>query len=352
MEVILALLFSFTMSLATIGVVRPMAIRFNLVDKPNERKKHEGYVPLIGGIAVFISILITSSLFFPFSVELAGYLLASGLMVVLGIMDDKRDLSVRFRILFQLIAASLMIFSIDSYIQDLGNLFAVGNINLGWFGILFTYIAVVGMINAFNMVDGIDGLLGALAIITLASISSLLFISGKDSLISVLLVFALIPYLIFNLGAFGTHYKKIFMGDAGSMFIGFTVVWLLSNNTQGEGNAFRPVTALWIVAVPLMDMAAIIIRRIRQGKSPFRPDRDHLHHIFLRAGFNSRQALLIISAIATCFALIGIIGELLAIPESLMFAAFIAIFFIYNYAILHVWRVLKWYRKHFVKTKP
>ncbi|MCF2825861.1 MULTISPECIES: UDP-N-acetylglucosamine--undecaprenyl-phosphate N-acetylglucosaminephosphotransferase [Pseudoalteromonas] len=342
----LALLFSFAMSLAAIGVVRPMAIRFNLVDKPNERKKHEGHIPLIGGIAVFSSIFITSSLFFPFSIELGCYLLASGLMVLIGVMDDKHDLSVRFRIFFQIVVASLMIFSIDSYIQNLGDLFSFGDINLGWFGVLFTYVAVIGIINAFNMVDGIDGLLGTMAIITLSAISILLFLSGQENLLSVLLVVALVPYLIFNLGAFGTQYKKIFMGDAGSMFIGFTVVWLLAINTQGATSSFRPVTALWIVAVPLMDMAAIIIRRIRKGKSPFSPDRDHLHHIFLRAGFNSRQALLVISLIGALFASIGVAGELFEIPESVMFVAFIGIFLVYNYAILHVWRILKWYRKH------
>ncbi|WP_105167348.1 UDP-N-acetylglucosamine--undecaprenyl-phosphate N-acetylglucosaminephosphotransferase [Pseudoalteromonas sp. T1lg23B] len=345
MELMLALFFSFAMTLATIGLVRPVAIRFNLVDKPNERKKHEGNIPLIGGIAVFSSVLITASLFFPFSKELASYLFASGLMVILGVMDDKHDLSVRFRVFFQVVVASLMIFSVDSYIQDLGNILFFGNINLAWFGVIFTYVAVIGMINAFNMVDGIDGLLGSMAIITLTAISILLFNSGQTSLISILLVVSLVPYLIFNLGVFGTQFKKIFMGDAGSMFIGFTVVWLLVTNTQGEISAFRPVTALWIVAVPLMDMAAIIIRRVRKGKSPFSPDRDHLHHIFLRAGFTSRHALFVISLIGVVFAAVGILGELLAVSESIMFFTFLGIFFLYNYAILHAWRLLKWYRK-------
>ncbi|CAM4123198.1 UDP-N-acetylglucosamine--undecaprenyl-phosphate N-acetylglucosaminephosphotransferase [Pseudoalteromonas byunsanensis] len=348
MELMLALLFSFAVSLVTISLVRPVAIRFNLVDKPNERKKHEGHIPLIGGIAVFSSVLVTSSLFLPFSIELASYLFASGLMVLIGVMDDRHDLSVRFRIFFQLLVASLMIFSTESYIQNLGNLFAFGDIQLGWGGVIFTYVAVIGIINAFNMVDGIDGLLGTMAIITLTAISVLLFISGQTSILSILLVVALVPYLIFNLGVFGTQYRKIFMGDAGSMFIGFTIVWLLAINTQGGQSSFRPVTALWIVAIPLMDMAAIIVRRVRKGKSPFSPDRDHLHHIFIRAGFTSRQALLIISTIGALFAAIGIMGEVFQIAESIMFFAFIGIFLIYNYAILHVWLILKWYRKRAV----
>ncbi|MCG7538928.1 undecaprenyl-phosphate alpha-N-acetylglucosaminyl 1-phosphate transferase [Pseudoalteromonas sp. CO348] len=345
MELMLALFFSFVMSLVAIGVVRPVAIRFNLVDKPNERKKHEGNIPLIGGIAVFCSVSVTASLFFPLNNELASYLFASGLMVMLGVMDDRHDLSVRIRVFFQVVVATLMIVSTEGYIENLGNILFFGDINLAWFGVIFTYVAVIGIINAFNMVDGIDGLLGSMAIITLTSISFLLFNSGQTSLLSILLVAALVPYLIFNLGVFGTQYKKIFMGDAGSMFIGFTVVWLLVINTQGEFSSFRPVTALWIVAVPLMDMAAIIIRRIRKGKSPFSPDRDHLHHIFLRAGFTSKQALVIISVIGILFAMVGLVGEVYQVSEGLMFLLFIAIFISYNYAILHVWRILKWYRK-------
>lgn len=348
MDPILVLFFSFIMSLGAIGVVRPVAIRFNLVDKPNERKKHEGHIPLIGGIAIFISVLVTACLFFPYSVELACYLFASGLMVLIGVMDDKHDLSVRFRVFFQIVVASLMILTTNSSIQNLGDILFFGEIDLAWLGVIFTYIAVIGIINAFNMVDGIDGLLGTMAINTLASISILLFLSGKESLLTILFVSALIPYLIFNLGVLGTQYRKIFMGDAGSMFIGFTVVWLLTLNTQGENMSFRPVTALWVVAVPLMDMAAIIVRRLRKGKSPFNPDRDHLHHIFLRAGFSSGQALLVISVISIVFSIIGILGEVFQVSESIMFIAFVATFLLYNYAILHIWQLLKWYRKRSV----
>lgn len=349
MEFILAIISSFVLSLCSIKLFRPFAVKYNLVDKPNERKHHDGHVPLIGGVAVFASVAMSCSIWLPFNQELTSYLCASGLMVLLGVMDDKHELSVKFRVVFQIIVATFMIIAIDNYIVELGDIFYFGDVQLGYFGIFFTYLAVIGLINAFNMVDGIDGLLGAMAINTLGAIALLLLLNQKENLFTVLIVVALIPYLIFNLGFCGTRYRKIFMGDAGSMFIGFTVVWLLVTNTQGQSASFRPVTALWIVAIPLMDMAALIVRRIKKGRSPFHADRDHLHHIFLRAGFSSRSALIIIFTLSVLFSGVGVVAELLSVPEFVMFFGFIILFLIYSVTILHIWKVLTFVRRFTTK---
>src|SRR5699024_521025 len=119
------------------------------------------------------------------------------------------------------------------------------------------------------------------------------------------------------------------MGDAGSIFIGFAVVWLLVNATQPGEMVMRPVTALWVIAIPLMDMVAIMVRRARKGQSVMKPDRDHLHHIFMRAGFTDREALLLITAVALIFAGIGLLGDFYQIPEWLMFAGFMGLFALY-----------------------
>ena len=120
------------------------------------------------------------------------------------------------------------------------------------------------------------------------------------------------------------------MGDAGSMMIGFTVIWLLIGASQADDSPMiRPVTALWLIAIPLMDMVSIMIRRVKQGKSPFKPDRDHLHHVCQRLGFSSLQTLGLISLIASLFAGIGILGEIFLIPEYVMFYSFIIIFIVY-----------------------
>jgi UDP-GlcNAc:undecaprenyl-phosphate GlcNAc-1-phosphate transferase len=155
---------------------------------------------------------------------------------------------------------------------------------------------------------------------------------------------ALLPYMAANLKVYPFR-RKIFLGDAGSMFIGFSVVWLLVNGVQEQNMAFRPVTALWLCAVPLMDMVAIMLRRARKGQSVMMPDRDHLHHIFLRAGFTDRQALSLITLFAICLAGIGFAGEMYRVPEVIMFSLFLGVFLAYNWSMSHIWRLLVLFRR-------
>ena len=333
---------AFCFAFLAIKFFKPVAIEVGLVDKPNERKQHAGHIPLIGGISIFLAVLAASLLWLPNTLELRMYLIASAMMVFIGALDDKFDLRVRVRIIGQIIIASLMIYGVGGYIANLGNLFGFGDIALGSVGIIFTYVAIIVVINAYNMIDGIDGLIGSLSINTFISVAILFIMSGQQDYLSypLILATATIPYLMFNLGVFekllGKDTKKIFMGDAGSMFVGLSVIWLLTMGTQGEQASFRPVTALWICAIPLMDMLAIVVRRYRNGKSPFKPDRDHLHHMLQRAGFSSRQTLILISMIAATMSSIGLVGEYFNIPESIMFTLFLMVFVLYSLIIKFV----------------
>ncbi|WP_259366758.1 UDP-N-acetylglucosamine--undecaprenyl-phosphate N-acetylglucosaminephosphotransferase [Colwellia sp. BRX8-7] len=334
MEVFISALTAFCFAFIAIKFFKPVAIEVGLVDKPSERKLHAGHIPLIGGISIFIAVLMASLLWLPNTLELRMYLIASAMMVFIGAVDDKFDLKVRIRIIGQLIVASLMIYGVGGYISNLGNLFGLGDVTLGPVGIIFTYVGIIVVINAFNMVDGIDGLIGSLSINTFASIAILFIMSGQNDYVSypLILATATIPYLIFNLGL-ASKARKIFMGDAGSMFIGLSVIWLLTMGTQNENASFRPVTALWICAVPLMDMLAIVVRRYKNGKSPFKPDRDHLHHILQRVGYSSRQTLVVISTFAVAMSVIGLTGEYFNVPDVIMLTGFIFIFACYVFVI-------------------
>jgi len=336
---------AFCFAFLAIKFFKPVAIEVGLVDKPNERKQHAGHIPLIGGISIFMAVLAASLIWLPNTLELRMYLIASAMMVFIGALDDKFDLRVRVRIVGQIIIASLMIYGVGGYISNVGNLFGSGDIILGPLGILFTYVAIIVVINAYNMIDGIDGLIGSLSINTFTSIGILFIMSGQTDYLSypLILATATIPYLMFNLGVFekllGKDTKKIFMGDAGSMFVGLSVIWLLTMGTQGEQASFKPVTALWICAIPLMDMLTIVVRRYNNGKSPFKPDRDHLHHILQRVGFSSRQTLIIISAVAVALSGIGLAGEYFNISEAVMLLSFLAMFFIYLLTLRHIMKV-------------
>jgi UDP-GlcNAc:undecaprenyl-phosphate GlcNAc-1-phosphate transferase len=341
-----ALIFAFLFCFTLIRLVKPLAIRFGLIDQPGGRKTHNAATPLIGGLAIFLSVLTTVLLFGPENDTLNIYLLSTFLMLCVGVLDDRYDLKVFYRLIVQFLSASLMVFVAGKYLHSFGNLLGIGEVTLGWFGPIITIVAVMTAINAFNMVDGIDGLAGMLSIVSLSALAILMNLGGNAwFMLPLLFIVAIMAYLVFNLDLIKGRFKKIFMGDAGSMAIGLTIVWLLVLGSQGEQAAFNPVTALWIIAVPLMDMSAIMYRRVKKGQSPFRADRNHLHHIFMRAGLTSRQTLLVITSVAILYAAIGIVGDLMGVPEVIMLGLFLALFAIYAWGILHIWKVITWFHK-------
>ncbi|REL30236.1 UDP-N-acetylglucosamine--undecaprenyl-phosphate N-acetylglucosaminephosphotransferase [Thalassotalea euphylliae] len=331
---IFALVVAFCCSILTIKVLLPLAPHIGLIDLPNERKKHDGAIPLIGGISIFTGVLIASSMFIENSNIINLYLISSALIVFIGTLDDIYELSVGSRIVFQGIVACILVFGAGLYIEDFGALFGSVNITIGSYGMLFTILAVIAAINAFNMVDGIDGLAGSMSIITIASIALLMALNGAEFsiLLPMLIVVSTIPYLFYNVSTRNPRGKKIFMGDAGSMYMGLTVIWLLTLCSQSgleDEITFRPVTALWLIAVPLMDMLAIMYRRMRKGESPFKADNGHIHHVFIANGYSKRQALGIISTISIIFAATGILSEYFVVSEAMMLLAFICCFILY-----------------------
>ncbi|WP_050660354.1 UDP-N-acetylglucosamine--undecaprenyl-phosphate N-acetylglucosaminephosphotransferase [Gallaecimonas pentaromativorans] len=345
MDLFLPAVVAFALSCIAVTVAKPIAVKAGLVDIPNARKHHDGHVPLVGGIAIFIAVLFAVMIFLPKSQAINIFLLSAALIVFIGVLDDKYDLKVSFRLVAQALAACMMIFGAGYYLENLGNLVGLGDIHLGYAGIVLTVIAVIGAINAFNMVDGIDGLAGSLSLVSFVSLAVLFGLANSQwAVVPMLFVGAVLAYLMFNLGWPSKRISKVFMGDAGSMLIGLSVVWMLVIGTQSGHPAFRPVTALWIIAMPLMDMAAIMFRRVIKGQSPFKPDRDHLHHICLRAGFTSFQSLLFITSISIVMVVIGVFEEIVEVPESVMFLSFLFMFFLYTLFIKHVWKIITWYR--------
>ena len=330
--------FVFFFSLATLFIMRKIAKEIGLVDKPNERKHHRGSIPLVGGISIcisFIYFLFNHPTLLP---DYELFIVSILILTFVGALDDKYDLSFKIRFFIQGVLSIAMMSIADIQLNTLGNMLGFGNINLGVAGYIVTVIAVVGAINAFNMVDGIDGLLGGLSMVTLGGLGFILSTDGQVNLayLCLVLIVIILPYVLFNLGFLGRE-RKVFMGDAGSMLIGFTVIWFLLLSSQKDSALLRPVTALWLIAVPLMDMTAIMIRRINRGDSPCKPDREHLHHIFQRLGLNNTQNLCVICAIAIAYAAFGIYGEIVGIPEYIMLILFLVCFFIYQLLLSKVW---------------
>ncbi|WP_075183401.1 UDP-N-acetylglucosamine--undecaprenyl-phosphate N-acetylglucosaminephosphotransferase [Pantoea sp. 1.19] len=337
----------FLFSLVFLFFARKVAKKIGLVDKPNYRKRHQGVIPLVGGISVYAGICFTFLITNYYIPHALLYLACAGVLVLVGALDDRFDISVKIRATVQaLIAIAMMVYG-KLYLLSLGHIFGSWELVVGPFGYVLTLFAVWAAINAFNMVDGIDGLLGGLSCVTFAAMGIILYFDGQESLAMwcFAMIVAIIPYILLNLGVFGRRYK-VFMGDAGSTLIGFTIIWILLETTQGVRHPITPVSALWLIAIPLMDMVAIMYRRLRKGMSPFSADRQHIHHLIMRAGFTSGQAFVLITLAAALLAGVGVLGEYLSfIPEWVMLVLFLLAFMLYGYCIKRAWRVARFIKR-------
>lgn len=331
---------AFSVAITGIVLLKPLAVRLGLVDAPGGRKLHEGNIPLIGGIAMFLGF---SFALLTLDISLSTYrclIAGSGLLVVTGLLDDFHELTPRSRLFVQIFVGILMVWWGNNSLQSFGNLFSLGEVQSGFFAFPITVLAVVTVINAVNMTDGTDGLAGSIAFVEffyLAWLSHHAHLLITSQLIY-LVITVLLAFLCFNFP--WRQRPSVFMGDSGSMWLGFLLVWFCIALSQAPHEAAQPVVFLWIMAIPLWDISSVIFRRLARGFSPFKPDRGHLHHCLLKRGCSSLQVTLIISMLSGLFGLVGILGAKYNIPESILFAGFIIMFIVYLVVLHYVWRKL------------
>lgn len=336
---------AFALTAVLLLLLAPLARAIGLVDKPSGRKQHEGEIPLIGGLAIFLSLLILVLWLSEPGNAMRWYLGASGLLVLCGVLDDRFNVKVAIRIVIEVVAGLMMVFGAGLWVGDLGNLLGFRDIHLPvWLSTPFTIIAVFGITNAWNMIDGMDGLVGVVTLVALGSFYFLTHGAAPNNLIPVLLMGGTAAYLLFNIGS-NRLLPKVFLGDAGSKLIGFSLVWLLIDSTQGgsfTGMRLPAVLALFVVGLPLIDMVATTVRRMRKGKPPFEPDRTHVHHILLNAGFSQQETLLLIGVLAVHLNFIGIVMYMMEWAAWLQFGVFWLLTLLYFVTIEQAWRLGRW----------
>ena len=311
--------------------------KLGIVDKPDGiRKIHKGEVSLGGGIGLFLSCSIFLYGFSPGYLfeennkfdELSVVWAVSTIILVMGFMDDLKPLPTSFRLTIQILSSWLVIILTDTYLRNFGNLFGIGDLYIGDLGIPITIFIVVGVCNAFNMLDGIDGLVGLVALSASTVISILAWLSNEEGILF-LGSLVLTIFLIFNLGFLGKK-RKIFLGDSGSMWVGFITAWFLIIVSSSENvNMIKPVNALWLVSIPLIDALSTFITRLSQKKSIFTGDRSHIHHMMLDAGLLKSQVLsiLFIFSIASNGALLFFV--LNSVEETFQFYGFLTVWLVY-----------------------
>lgn len=294
--------FAFTISVLTIMWLLPLARRYGWVDHPNgDRKDHAEPTPMIGGIGVYMGMLVTTLVFLGDQAVPRSYLLSVTLLVVVGALDDRFDLKWQVRILAQITAALILTVLGGVRAEHLGPVFGLPDVEFGLLSLPISVVGIVGLINALNMIDGIDGLLGSLVLASvLMFIAAGVYAGGPEVTWRLFMVVgALIGFLLYNLRYGANRRARVFMGNAGSMLLGFTIAHIAFRMTQNHAHPITPVLAPYLVAVPVIDCLVLLVRRLRQGRSPFNGDRDHVHHLLLDAGFSVNQtvALLVVVSV-------------------------------------------------------
>lgn len=288
-----------------------LAVRVSLVDQPNYRKVHKTPIPLIGGLSIFIASSLALGLILPFKMEIfTGTSIYSSvvLLLIVGIIDDRYEVRAILKLAIQL-ALAHVVYSSGVKIESLYGFFGIYGIS-EWMQYAFTILIIAGVVNAFNLMDGIDGLAAGLAILGFSVFSILAYLTNQFELLLVFLTIigALASFLIFNL----SRKNKAFMGDAGSLIIGFIlVVSGIKLLQEAQGTSTISVVAIGVIAVlivPVLDALRVFRRRMKAGKSPFSSDKTHLHHLILFTGLSHKLATIGILLIVIIMLSLGYVG--------------------------------------------
>jgi UDP-GlcNAc:undecaprenyl-phosphate GlcNAc-1-phosphate transferase len=321
-------------------LLSPVARRTGLLDHPSERKVHSNTVPLVGGAAIFLAMSGVIMAATPYGLEALPLFAACAMMLIIGMIDDVRELSAFIRFVFQILACCIMVFVSDVLLTDFGKLMWNGVLYLGFMSVPITIFSALGVINAFNMMDGMDGLSSMIFIVASTAMAWLALMAGQVANATILIIAAgaTLGFFVLNARLPWNKSARVFLGDSGSGFVGLLLAWQFIDLGNGADRAFAPMTAVWLLGIPLLDTTLLMVRRKLQGGSPFDADQHHLHHAFLRAGFSVRQTLLIITGMVLCTTTIGLAGQILAWPEYLMFYAYIAFGLVYYHTMTRCWR--------------
>lgn len=322
------LILSFCATLLAILALRPWAYAIGLVDRPSTLKRHEGHVPLVGGLGIAVSVLLPAGVAGPIGTPLAA---ASLIVVCIGMLDDLRSVPPVPRLLCQVAAAWIMVDGAHLVLADFGNLLGTGDVRVDDWAVPLTVFCVVGVMNAMNMIDGMDGLAGGIAAVALLWLGLVAVSAGLDraNQLTAVVFAAVAGFLLFNLPLPWRPRASVFLGDAGSVLLGLMLAWCAVDLTQNAARKLYPISAVWILAVPIMDTVYSILRRLVRGQNPLRGDTLHVHHMLLSMGLSRSQALAVLIGLSIECGAIGYLGWAWQVPESILFYGFLITFGLY-----------------------
>lgn len=311
---------AFFVSLVTVLVITPLviklAIKIGAVDKPNYRKVHAKVMPRLGGLAIFIGAAAGYFAGGLHNEKVTAITVGAILIVILGMLDDKYELSAKVKFLGQIFVASLIVFS--GLTVDLLTIPYVGNFELGVWSYPITIFWIVAFTNAINLIDGLDGLSAGISAIGITTIAVMAGLAGAQLIFtfSLILIGSIIGFLFYNF-----HPAKIFMGDTGALFLGYCISILSLLGLYKSVTLFSFIVPVIILGVPVFDTTFAIIRRIANKRPISAPDKSHLHHRLLALGLSHRNTVLAIYAFGILFGISALI-----LSESTMWGTIFIIF--------------------------
>lgn len=306
-------------SLVMIPPLMSGARRLGLVDIPNARKVHVTEIPLCGGIAIAVATLIPLLMWSHLDRSTASYVIGSLIIVMMGIRDDAKPLNYRWKLAGQIVAVACVMWG-GVLIRHLP--FFGLDAAPPWLTLPITVLFLLGVTNAVNLFDGLDGLAGGCVILTLSAIGILAYQAGSEAQVLVIIAVAVIGSICGFL-RYNTHPATVFMGDAGSQFLGFTTAVLSILLIEKYHQALNPALPLLLLGLPVLDTLLVIVQRTAAGRSPFRPDRNHIHHKLMAVGFRQLEAVSIIYLVQGTMIAAGLL--LRYSSDALVIGAFVII---------------------------
>jgi UDP-GlcNAc:undecaprenyl-phosphate/decaprenyl-phosphate GlcNAc-1-phosphate transferase len=295
-ELFLAFIVALSITAALIPFLALWAPGVGLTDRPGPRKVHEAPVPRVGGIAMAAGILGPVLVTIPLSPSLVALLVGMLVLLAFGIWDDRAGLGYKPKLIGQILAVALCMYLGDVRVETvtIGTRTPLPEL----LSVPLTFVFLVGVTNAVNLADGLDGLAGGMALLCLCAIALLAAASGNSTITTVALIEAgaILGFLRFN-----THPARVFMGDGGSQVLGFSIGVLAILATQAETSAVSAAIPLLLIGVPILDTLAVMMRRLRERRSPFAGDRSHLHHRLLELQFTHAEAVMLIYLLQAAF---------------------------------------------------
>ncbi len=326
MSDVLGFLLALAITAAAIPVLARAAGGWGLLARPGPRMNHVRPVPTVGGIAMgaaFLAAYALTGLATTLSPLLAA---AVAITLVGGVLDDRHELRSLSKFGFQIAAAALLALGGDALLTHLGNLMSAQHFSLGRWAIPLSVFALVGVMNAMNMADGLDGLAGALALAACLNFGAAASLAGHAPEFAVLCIAigAIIGFLHFNARSPWRAQAAVFMGDTGSLLLGLLLGWLAVRLAMAERPALAPITAVWILALPIGDTVTLLVRRGLRGRNPFHADRQHMHHILLALGLSGGQATAVLAVKSFALGALALAADCSGVPQYAMFYTYIA----------------------------